>query len=156
MTGIMRLSTTGTSHGKTKVSAGVSPTRPRSPRRWAAGHRPGPRSGTSSQAIYLWRRQEEVDRGLVPGLTSAERAALTAAKRHVRELEAELEIHRWASELLAERSDPNGASRRSLVIAAEGCSVLLACRVLAVSESGFYARRQRPTHSRLAQRRQPG
>ena len=69
--------------------------------------------GVSNQTIYTWRRQEEIDRGLVPGLTSAERAELTAAKQRIRELEAELEIHRRASELLAERSDPNDGSRRS-------------------------------------------
>jgi transposase InsO family protein len=33
-------------------------------------------------------------------------------------------------------------------MAAEGCSVLLACRVLAVSESGFYAQRHRPPSAR--------
>ena len=33
--------------------------------------------------------------------------------RDAAELEAELQIHRRASELLAERSDPKGASRRS-------------------------------------------
>ena len=54
--------------------------------------------GVSNQTIYTWRRQEEIDRGLVPGLTSAERAELTAAKQRIRELEAELEIHRRASE----------------------------------------------------------
>lgn len=69
--------------------------------------------GVSDQTIYLWRAQDRIDRGLVPGLTSAERAELTAAKRRIRELEAELLIHRRASELLAERSDPKGASRRS-------------------------------------------
>jgi transposase len=69
--------------------------------------------GVSNQTIYTWRRQEEIDRGLVPGLTSAERAELTAAKQRIRELEAELEIHRRASELLAERSDPKDGSRRS-------------------------------------------
>lgn len=69
--------------------------------------------GVSDQTIYTWRRQEEIDRGLVPGLTSAERAELTAAKQRIRELEAELEIHRRASELLAERSGPKGGSRRS-------------------------------------------
>jgi len=67
----------------------------------------------SAQTIYVWRQQEQIDRGLVPGLTSAERTELSAAKRRIRELEAELLIHRRASELLAERSDPKGASRRS-------------------------------------------
>ena len=69
--------------------------------------------GISDQTIYSWRRQEAIDRGLVPGLTSVERAELEAAKRRIRELEAELAIHRRASELLAERSDPNGGSRPS-------------------------------------------
>ena len=69
--------------------------------------------GISSQTLYLWRHQEQIDRGLVAGLTSTERAELAAAKRRIRELEAELEIHRRASELLAERSGPKGGSRRS-------------------------------------------
>jgi len=69
--------------------------------------------GISDQTIYTWRRQESIDRGLVPGLTSAEREELAAAKRRIRELEAELAIHRRASELLAERSDPKGGARPS-------------------------------------------
>ena len=67
----------------------------------------------SDQTLYAWRRQEAIDRGLVPGLTSVERQELAAAQRRIRELEAELEIHRRASELLAERSAPKGGSRRS-------------------------------------------
>jgi len=69
--------------------------------------------GISSQTIYLWRYQEQIDRGEIPGLLSVERAELASAKRRIRELEAELEIHRRASELLVDRSDPKGASRRS-------------------------------------------
>ena len=37
--------------------------------------------GVSDQTIYTWRRQERIDRGLVPGLTSVEREELAAAKR---------------------------------------------------------------------------
>jgi transposase len=69
--------------------------------------------GVTNQTIYTWRRQEAIDRGLVPGLTSVEREELAAAKRRIKELEAELEIHRRASELLAERSDPKDGSRQS-------------------------------------------
>ena len=69
--------------------------------------------GVSEQTIYTWRQQDRIDRGLVPGLTSVEREELAAAKRRIRELEAEVEVHRRASELLAERSDPKGGSRRS-------------------------------------------
>ncbi len=82
----------------------------------AAGRRPTDLArdlGISSQTIYVWRRQDQIDRGDVPGLTSAERTELAAAKQRIRELEAELAIHRRASELLTERSDPKGGSRRS-------------------------------------------
>jgi len=82
----------------------------------AAGRRPTDLArdlGISSQTIYVWRRQEQIDRGEIPGLRTAERTELAAAKQRIRELEAELAIHRRASELLAERSDPKGGSRRS-------------------------------------------
>src|SRR5712692_5119833 len=41
-----------------------------------------------------WRRQDRIDRSLVPGLTSAEKSELAAAKRRV----AELAINRLATE----------------------------------------------------------
>ena len=69
--------------------------------------------GVSEQTIYTWRQQDRIDRGLVPGLSSVEREELAATKRRVRDLEAELAVHRRASALLAERSDPKGGSRRS-------------------------------------------
>jgi len=46
--------------------------------------------GISEQAIDGWRRQERIDRGREPGLRAATQAALAAAKRRIRELEAEL------------------------------------------------------------------
>jgi transposase-like protein len=104
--------------------------------------------GISSQTICTWRRQEQIDRGLVAGLKSEEREKLAAAQRRIRELEAELEVHRCASELLAERTDPRAGFAAIEMIAAEGHSVLVACRVLRVSESGFYAQRSRSPSAR--------
>ncbi len=69
--------------------------------------------GVSEQAIYGWRRQERIDRGVEPGLSSLERAELAAAKRRIHELEAELAVHRRAAELLKEHSHPKGGSRPS-------------------------------------------
>jgi transposase len=69
--------------------------------------------GVSEQAIYGWRRQEQIDRGLEPGLSTGEKAELTAAKRRIRELEAELAVHRRAAELLKESTDPKVGSRAS-------------------------------------------
>ena len=69
--------------------------------------------GVSEQTIYVWRRQARIDAGLEAGVTTSELAELAAAKRRIRELETELAIHRRATELLKEKSDPKGRSRRS-------------------------------------------
>jgi transposase-like protein len=69
--------------------------------------------GISEQTVYGWRRQERVDQGIDPGLTSAERAELAAARRRIRELEAEVAIHRRAGELLKGTTSPKGDSRPS-------------------------------------------
>jgi transposase-like protein len=69
--------------------------------------------GISDQIIYVWRHQDEIDRGLAPGLSSAEREELAAAKRRIRELETELAIHRRAAELLKEQAGPKDGSARS-------------------------------------------
>ncbi len=69
--------------------------------------------GVSEQAIYGRRRQERIDRGLEAGVSTLERAELAAAKRRIRELEAELAVHRRAAELLKETSDPKVGSRPS-------------------------------------------
>ena len=57
--------------------------------------------GISAQSIYTWRRQDRIDKGLEPGLSSMEKSELTAAKQRIAQLEAELGVHRRASELLA-------------------------------------------------------
>lgn len=67
----------------------------------------------SEQSIYTWRRQYRIDRGLVPGLTSKEKAELSAAKKRIADLETELAVARHAVELLREEVSPKGGSRRS-------------------------------------------
>ena len=69
--------------------------------------------GVSEQAISGWRRQERIDRGLDPGLSTLEQAELAVAKRRIRELESELAVHRRAAELLKETSHPKVGSRPS-------------------------------------------
>ena len=69
--------------------------------------------GISDQVVYNWRRQERIDRGLEPGLTTGERAELLGARRRIRELEAELAIHRKAAEILKGTTSPKGGSRPS-------------------------------------------
>src|SRR5436305_12881892 len=48
----------------------------------------------SDQSISSWRRQELIDGGELPGLSSEEREELRAARRRIRKLEAELAVHR--------------------------------------------------------------
>jgi transposase len=69
--------------------------------------------GISDQTLYSWRRQERMDQGIEPGLTSAKRAELAAARRRIRELETELAIHRKAAEPLKGTTSPKGDSRPS-------------------------------------------
>ena len=66
----------------------------------------------SQETIYSWRRQDHVDRGLVPGLTSPEKAELVAARKRIAELETEVKAARRAAELLRESADPKDGSRR--------------------------------------------
>lgn len=65
------------------------------------------------QTIYVWRRQELIDTGQLPGTTSSENAELVAARRRIAELETEVAIHRRAAELLGEVVAPKGDTRRS-------------------------------------------
>jgi transposase-like protein len=60
----------------------------------------------SEQSIYTWRRQARIDAGIEPGLSTAERAELVAAKRRIRELETEVAVHRRATELLKDKTNP--------------------------------------------------
>lgn len=71
------------------------------------------RLDVSDQTIYNWRRQDRIDRGETPGLSSAEKGELATAKRRIRELETELAISRRAVELLKEETSPKVVTRRS-------------------------------------------
>ena len=69
--------------------------------------------GVTAQSIYNWRNQDQVDRGLRTGVTTAESAELGAARKRIRALETELAVLRRANELLKEQTDPKGGSRSS-------------------------------------------
>jgi len=69
--------------------------------------------GISAESIYTWRKQDRIDKGESPGLTSAEKAELTAANKRIAELETELAIHRRASALLGTVVPPKGSTKRS-------------------------------------------
>ena len=64
--------------------------------------------GISAQSIYTWRRQDRIDKGLLPGLSSHEHDELVAARRRrITQLETELAVTRRAAELLKEQAPPS-------------------------------------------------
>ncbi|WP_442875879.1 transposase [Amycolatopsis sp. NBC_01488] len=46
----------------------------------------------SESCLHSWLKQDRIDRGERPGLSSREHSDLVAAKRRIRQLETELEI----------------------------------------------------------------
>jgi transposase-like protein len=97
----------------------------------------------SDQVVYNWRRQERIDSGQMPGVTSADHAELVAARRRIAELEIELAVHRRANELLKEAVPPKALFAAVATMAAEGLPVQTGCRVAGVSEAGYYVWRKR-------------
>jgi transposase-like protein len=58
--------------------------------------------GISNQAIYNWRRQDRIDRGLEPGFSAIQHPELLAARQRIAEPETELKVARQAVQLLKE------------------------------------------------------
>jgi len=106
--------------------------------------------GLSQQTIDVWRHQDRIDRGPEPGLVSAEREELRAAKRRIRELETEIEVHRRAPSCRAAQGDhrPKRRFAAVAVMAQEHRPVGVRCRALGVSVSGYHAQRSRPPSPR--------
>jgi transposase-like protein len=68
--------------------------------------------GVSQAALHGWVRQDKIDRGEIPGVSTKESAELKKAKRRIRELEMEVEILRRASKILGdERPYAKGFTR---------------------------------------------
>jgi hypothetical protein len=71
-----------------------------------------------------------------------------AARRRIAELETELAVTRRAAELLKEAKRPKVRYAAIHAMAAEDLPVQVACRVVSVAESGFYAWRTRAPSTR--------
>src|SRR5438105_3566434 len=71
--------------------------------------------GICDHTLYRWRRQALIDPGRRPGTVSYEADPLVAARRRIKELEAELKLVKAASELFTEgeQVSPKGSTRLS-------------------------------------------
>ncbi len=94
-----------------------------------------PHKRISDQTIFSWRRQDRIDRGEQPRLTTKEKSELTTANKRTAELETELKIARRGRTVQG-GSQPRRRYAAVEVIAAEDLPLQVACRVLGVSESG--------------------
>ncbi len=56
--------------------------------------------GISEQTVYVWRKQDLIDKGQLPGVTSSEQVELPATHNRIHELETELAVTKRAIELV--------------------------------------------------------
>jgi transposase len=84
-----------------------------------------------TNSLDTWRRQDRMDKGLLPGLGSQEHDALLAARRRIIQLEIELAVTSRAAELLKQAA-PLSTIRGHPVVAAQGSPVQACCRMLEV------------------------
>ena len=68
--------------------------------------------GMSEAGIYGWLKQERIDRGESPGLSTEGQMELATAKRRIRQLETELAVSRKVNEVFLEQNLPPKASTR--------------------------------------------
>jgi transposase-like protein len=68
--------------------------------------------GMSEATIYNWLKQERIDRGEMPGLSTEGQMELAAARRRIRQLETELAVSRKVNEVFLEQDLPPKASTR--------------------------------------------
>ena len=69
--------------------------------------------GIHEVTLHTWLRQDDIDHGRRPGLSSRESAELRTARRRIRQLEQEIAILRRAATWLDEEEgvDPKGRTR---------------------------------------------
>jgi transposase-like protein len=70
--------------------------------------------GVSAAAIHNWVRQDQIDRGERPGVTTPESIELAKAKKRIRQLETAVKILKTAAKLAGEARPgpaPKGSTR---------------------------------------------
>jgi hypothetical protein len=87
--------------------------------------------------IYGSLKQERIDRGGAPGLSTEGQMELAAAKGRIRQLESELAVSRKVNEVFLEQNLPQSLFPVIASLTAQGFDVQWACLMLGVSVSGY-------------------
>jgi transposase len=67
--------------------------------------------GMSEATIYMWCKQDRIDRGEIDGLSTDQAIELAAAKRRIHQLETELAVSRKVNEVFLEQGlAPKGST----------------------------------------------
>ena len=107
----------------------------------------------SDATIYNWLKQDRIDRGEAEGATTSQQLELAGARRRIKQLETELAVARKVNEVfLAEGIAPKGLFPVIESLIGQGINVQQACIALAVSQSRYYAWKDRPDAPRTLRR----
>lgn len=66
----------------------------------------------SEASIYVWRKQDQIDRGEIDGLSTDQAMELARAKRRIKQLETELAVSRKVNEVFLNQDLAPKASTR--------------------------------------------
>jgi putative transposase len=111
-------------------------------------------TGICQATLFRWKRQALIDAGVMEGTPSVEADELTAARKRIAQLEAELALTRDACDLFNAEAVVPPKRRRAIVegLIARGHSARSACRITGLTRSLFQYYRRRPVPDREIRR----
>jgi len=111
-------------------------------------------TGVPHSTLFRWKRQALIDAGVIEGIPSVEADELSAARKRVAQLEAELALTRDACELFSAEVVVPPKRRRAIAegLIARGHSARSACRIAGLARSNLQYHRRRPVPDREIRR----